>query len=136
MRRPVIRLWRKFERLKRATITKAVLVVRNDRGAVLLLPSSSEALRLPAEELHASEPIATQVEDWLHRLLHRCPPPSLVAIDGTPGRGITFLYAATGEVNAGSGDQLWLDLEVAASSLGDDSRLLRLCLDRQKGPGR
>ena len=132
VRRPIIQLWRKFERLKRATLAEAVLVVRNQEGRVLVLPSSSGALGLPTNELHAWEPITTQVEEWLQQLLQEHSPPSLMAVHGTPGkRGIAFLYAATAEMSSDSGDQLWLDPSVAVAALSDDdNRLLRLCARR------
>ena len=130
VRRPIIRLWRKFERLKRATLTNAVLVVSDQEGRVLVLPSSSGALGLPTKKLHAWDPITTQVEEWLQQLLHQHGPPLLMAVHGTPGeRGVAFLYAATAEASSDSGDQLWLDPS-AASLSDDDSRLLRLCAGR------
>jgi hypothetical protein len=130
MRRPVMRLWRRLERVRRAALTSAVLVVRNDEGRVLVLRSSSGTLQLPIKQLHARASITMQVEAWLQQLLHQHATPLLVAIDGTPGEGITFLYAATGDTD--SGNQLWLDPEVAASGLGgNDIRLLRLCAGGQ-----
>ena len=60
--------------------------------------------------------------------------PSLVAIEGAPGReGVTFLHFATTEplFAKKAGDELWLDTEVAISSLsGTDGRLLRLYTNR------
>ena len=133
VRRPIIQLWRKFERLKRATLTSAVLVVRSQEGRVLMLPSSSGALGLPTKELNAWEPITTQVEEWLQQLLQEHGPPSLMAVHGTPGeKGVAFLYAATAEASFESGDQLWLDPSVAAAAISDDdSQRLRLCDGRR-----
>jgi hypothetical protein len=133
VRRPIIRLWRKFERLQRATISKAALVIRSKSGRVLALSSSSEALRLPMTELNPWEPIETQIAAFLLSLLDQGARPSLVAIDGTPTECVIFLYAATAETDAEASDGLWLDADVALASLRrEESRLLRLCLDRQE----
>jgi hypothetical protein len=137
VRRPIIRLWRKLERLQRATVSKAVLVIRSQSGRVLVLSSSSEPLRLPATELSPWEPVATQIAASLPSLLDQGARPSLVAIDGTPSQGIIFLYAATAEIDPDASDALWLHADVALSSLaGEESRLLRLCLDRQESHDR
>jgi len=129
VRRRVIKLWRVLLRMQRATLANAVLVLRRRDGRVLVLPSPSGGLRLPVKQLDAWVPITTQVETWLGQLLPAYSMPSLVAIDGTPGQeGVTFLYAATTEsLFAHGGDELWLETDVAASSLsGEDGRLLRL----------
>jgi hypothetical protein len=94
------------------------------------LPSLSGQLRLPERQLDAWIPITTQVEELLGQLTQERSTPSLVAVDGTPGReGVTFLYTAIVEsALAGSGDELWLEPDIAASMLGShDSQLLRLC---------
>lgn len=140
VRRPAIKLWRVLLRVQRATFANAVLVVRKGDGRVLVLPSPSGNLGLPAKGLHAWAPIPTQVEEWLEQLLRQRSTPSLVAIDGTPGqKGVTFLYvyAAILEAAMERGDALWLEPDVAASALGgNDSRLLLLCANRQEGAGR
>jgi hypothetical protein len=53
-------------------------------------------------------------------------------MDGTPAEGVTFVYVATAaSPSVKTGDPLWLDTDVAGSSLRDvDGRLLRLCTDR------
>src|ERR1700687_4837217 len=92
VRRPAIKLWRVLLRVQRATFANAVLVGRNRDGRVLALPSPAGGLRLPEKQLDAWIPIPTQVEACLEELLHESSPPSLVAVDGTPGReGVTFL---------------------------------------------
>jgi hypothetical protein len=40
VRRTLIRLWRRAARVQRATLANAVLVVRDEKGHVLVLPSS------------------------------------------------------------------------------------------------
>lgn len=133
VRRPAIKLWRVLLRVQRATFANAVLVVRKGNGRVLVLPSPSGNLGLPAKEFHAWAPITTQVEEWLEQLLRQRSTPSLVAIDGTPGqKGVTFLYAAILEAAMQSGDQLWLEPDVAASGLGGNDKRA----NRQEGAGR
>jgi hypothetical protein len=132
IRRRVIKLWRVLLRMQRASLANAVLVLRRRDGRVLVLPSPSGGLRLPVKQLDAWIPIAAQVEEWLGELLQEKSKPSLVAIDGTPAEEVTFIYVATAaSPSAKTGDQLWLDTDVAASSLGnEDGRLLRLCTSR------
>jgi hypothetical protein len=132
IRRRVIKLWRVLLRVQRASLANAVLVLRRRDGHILVLPSPSGGLRLPVKQLDAWIPIATQVEAWLGQLLEEKSTPSLVAIDGTPAEGVTFVYVATAaSPSVKTGDQLWLDTDVAGSSLRDvDGRLLRLCTDR------
>jgi len=132
IRRRVIKLWRVLLRMQRASLANAVLVVRRRDGRVLVLPSPSGGLRLPVKHLDAWIPIAAQVEEWLGQLLQEKSTPSLVAIDGTPAEEVTFVYVATAaSPSVKTGDQLWLDTDVAGSSLRDvDGRLLRLCTDR------
>jgi hypothetical protein len=132
LRRTAVKTWRGLLRMQRATFAEAVLVVRNKDGRVLVVRAPSGAFRLPAKALDAWLPITTQVEEWLKQVLHQRPTPSLVAIDGTPGReGVTFLYAATLEAPSERGDELWLEPDVATAALGgDDHRLLLLCADQ------
>jgi hypothetical protein len=138
IRRPVIKLWRVLLRLQRATLANAVLVLRRDDGSILVLRSPSGSLQLPDMQLEAWIPIPTQVESWLSQILQVDATPSLVAIEGAPGReGVTFLYAATTEplLAKKAGDELWLDKDVAISSLSaTDGRLLRLCINRACQP--
>ena len=130
LRRRVIKLWRVLLRMQRASLANAVLVLRRRDGRVLVLPSPSGGLRLPVKHLDAWIPIAAQVEEWLGQLLQEKSTPSLVAIDGTPAEEVTFVYVATAaSPSVNTGDQLWLDTDVAASRLrNEDGRLLRLCI--------
>jgi hypothetical protein len=124
--------------MQRATFAKAVLVVGDSDGRVLVVRAPSGELRLPAIALDAWLPIPTQVDELLEQVLHQRSVPSLVAIDGTPGReGVTFLYAATLEALSERGDELWLEPDVAAAALGgNDKRLLLLCAGSQIDAGR
>jgi hypothetical protein len=129
IRRVLIWHWRVLLRAQRATLGSAVLVVSRRDGRILALPNSSGGRCLPDVQLDAWVPILTQVEELLGQLTRGCSTPSLVAVDGTPGReGVTFVYSATVEsALAGSGDELWLEPDIAASMLGShDSQLLRL----------
>jgi hypothetical protein len=129
VRRPVIRLWRVLLRAQRATVANAVLVVRRPDGCILALALPSGELRLPDKQLDAWVPIDTQVEEWLEQLLESSCAPSLVAVDGTPGRkGVTFLYVADAGASASDqGKGTWLDPDVALGTVpADDRRLLIL----------
>ena len=131
LRRTAVKTWRGLLRMQRATFAKAVLVVGDSDGRVLVVRAPSGELLLPAIPLDAWLPIPTQVEELLEQVLQQRPTPSLVAVDGTPGReGVTFLYAATLEAPSEIEDQLWLEPDVAAAALGgNDNRLLLLCAD-------
>ena len=130
LRRAAIHAWRKLLRMQRATFANAVLVVRNQDGRGLVVRSPSGELRLPAKPLDAWLTITTQVEDWLEEMLQQRSTPSLVAIDGTPSsKGVTFLYTARLEAPSETGDELWLEPDVAAAALsGNDTRLLHLAM--------
>jgi hypothetical protein len=128
-RRTLIKAWRVFLRVQRATLANAVLVVRRQDGHVLGLPSTSGELRLPVKELDGWKEVTTQVEEWLEQLLRQRQTPKLVAIEGAPGRqGVTFIYCA--EVGAAFPDDasgVWLAPEVALPTLpSGDHRLLLL----------
>jgi hypothetical protein len=129
VRRPVIKLWRLLLRVLRATSAQAVLVVRRRDGRVLVLLSPSGDLRLPVKQLDAWIPIPTQVEIWLEGLIQQSSTPSLVAVDGSPGKeGVTFLYGSEIESVSAKSEDVWLDPEAAAVNLrGNDHRLLLLC---------
>jgi hypothetical protein len=133
VRRTAIKLWRVLLRMQRATLAKAVLVVRERDGRIFVLRSPSGALELPVTPIDAWVPITTQIEAWLARLLQQSASPSLVAVDGTPGReGVTFLYAARLQCTPPESEgALWLEPDVAALGLDQNgSRLLALCTDR------
>ena len=106
--------------------------MRNSDCRVLLIRAPTGELRLPTIPLDAWLPIPTQVEEWLEEVLQQRSTPSLVAIDGTPGReGVNFLYAATLETPSDRGNELWLESDVAAAALaGNDNRFLLLCADQ------
>ena len=125
-RRTIIRSWRVFLRIQRATLASAVLVVRGPDGSLLALPSSSGRLELPRRELDGWRPIGAQVEEWLDRILRQASKPKLQAIDGTPGRkGVIFLYSADMDASPSLADGMWLDADLALSALSvADRRLL------------
>jgi hypothetical protein len=130
VRRSVIKFWRVLLRIQRASLAKAVLVVRRQDDLILVFASPSGELQLPDKQLDAWVPITTQVEEWLDQLLPQASAPSLVSVDGTPGsEGVTFLYTAKGEaVHTQSGEGTWLHPDIAAVRLGSrDNRLLCLC---------
>jgi hypothetical protein len=138
IRRIALRTWRVFLRVQRATLAKAVLVVRREDGRVLTFPSSSGALGLPTEELDGWRSVTTQVAEWLERLLQQKASPKLVGIVGAPGRqSITFVYCTTvAEPSVGS-KGIWLDRLAATSILSiTDRELLRLGLGNLTGWGR
>ena len=130
VRRSVIKFWRLLLRIQRATLAKAVLVVCRQDDLILVFASQSGELQLPYKQLDAWVPITTQVEEWLDQLLPQASTPSLVSVDGTPGReGITFLYTAKGaSVHTKSGEGTWLHPDIAAVRLSSgDNRLICLC---------
>jgi hypothetical protein len=87
VRRAVIKTWRAFLRVQRASLAYAVLVVRRQDDHVLALTSeASGELRLPSMELDGWRPVGTQVQEWLDHMLRRPSTIRLQAIDGTPGR--------------------------------------------------
>jgi len=130
-RRPVFALWRKVERVQRATVTKAALMVFDESDHLLVLSSPSEPPCLPVVELLPKEAITTQVEDHFYSLQQQRATATLVAIDGTPQAGVVFLYVVKIKAGAQTDDQLWVDANVALSCLGGDhGGLLRLGLDR------
>jgi hypothetical protein len=123
-----MQLYRRAWRVRRATLAKAVLVVQNDNGGVLVLPFSS-ILRLPFVDLHAWEDIPTQVEAGARELLNQHCNASLVAVEGTPSlTGVTFLYGAAPKDAVPVEGPLWVDPKNAASCCltDDDLRLVHL----------
>jgi len=126
-----MQLYRRGWRLRRATLAKAVLVVRNNAARVLVIPVE-DCLRRPSVELHAWDAITPQVDEWLQGLVQTCSA-SLVAVDGAPGPdGVIFLYSATSEGETSTRDCLWLDHDVALGCLNDaDRQLLHLRIAHQ-----
>lgn len=132
-RRITIKLWRAFLRVQRATIGKAVLVVRRQDGRVLALNSPSAELRLPIKELDGWRAVPTQVEEWLEELFEQRLAPTLVAIDGTPERGgIVFLYSAdTCASLSDRGNGIWFDPDMVPPMLAPDDRHFLLLTNRK-----
>ena len=127
IRRLAIKTWRLFLRVQRATLAKAVLVVRRQDGRVLTFTSSPGELRLPAKELDGWRTVTVQVEEWLAQLLQQAARVKLVGIVGAPGfRGITFLYCAILPQLSSDSEGLWLDHIAATSILALADRKLLL----------
>jgi len=129
LRRPIIQLCRIAWRIRRATPAKAVLVIRNESGRVLVVPASGK-LRLPCIELHPWEAITTQVEVCAREMLNQHCDASLVAVEGTPSlKGVTFLYGASVSDATRVEERVWVDPQVTVGSLTKtDSRHLGLCI--------
>jgi hypothetical protein len=122
LRRTAIKLWRMTLRMQRATPARAVVVLREGAGGILVTPSASGKLELPVIQLDAWTPITNQVQEWLEGLQHSAL--ALLAVDGTPGEeGVTFVYLATlNSVAAATGEELWLSPDEATSVLADKDR--------------
>lgn len=128
LRRPFTGLLRHGWRVQRATLAKAVLVIENGAGAILVL-SSPGPLRLPAIDLNPWDVIATQVEAHLAALLHRSCAVYLVAVKGGPSAdGVTFLYGAITDSSNQETGNVWVPpKELASSGLnGDDLQYIAL----------
>jgi hypothetical protein len=125
VRRSAIRTWRVFLRVQRACLANAVLVVRSGEGRVLLVPSSSGGLQLPTREMNGWIAIGTQVSQWLAQLSPTATHALLVAVDGTPKSGVTFVYEAVLDTESAGADKIWVEPDSAVSILnGHDRRLL------------
>jgi hypothetical protein len=131
VRRRVMKIWRVLLRMQRASLAYGMLVVRGKDDRVLLLASASGELQLPVKELDGWLPIATQIEEWLGKLLPHASKPCLVSIDGSPGReGVCFIYTAKFEDDTRRGSELWLEPNAAASALNRrEGQLLLRCIN-------
>jgi hypothetical protein len=97
--------------MRRATSAKAVLVVKDTDGRILVTHAASGALQFPAKPLDALLPTTTQVEEFLGLVLHYGSTPSLIAVDGKPSAGgVTFLFAPTFNTSAEGENGIWLSL--------------------------
>ena len=132
LRRPIMQLYRRAWRIRRATLAKAVLVIHSKSGRVLMFPASGK-LSLPFIDLHAWEPIPTQVEARACEILNQNCNASLVAAEGTPGpKGVTFLYRVSASVEPPLEGHGWVYPDEADVFLPKtDSRHLRLCTTSQ-----
>ena len=90
----------------------------------------SGELRLPLKELDGWKAVTTQVAEWLDQLVEQRQTPHLMAIEGTPRQGVTFLYSA--EVVRCATKGIWLDADVTAPTLNQRDRQL-LLLSEGKG---
>lgn len=127
IRKVVVKVWRAFLRMQRATLAQAVLVVRRPDDCVLAVTSASGELRLPSIGLNGWEPVGSQVQGWVDQIGGRPLSTKLQGVDATPGReGITFLYSADADGPAPEIGCIWLEEEFAvyALSVGDRRLLL------------
>ena len=128
LRRPFMQAYRRAWRLRRATLAKAVLIIQNDSGGVLMFPTSDK-LRLPFVDVHAWDAITMQAEGCAREVLNHDCKALLVAVEGTPSlKGVTFLYSVSAKNTAPVEDQLWADPKDTASLrlTADDLRFLHL----------
>ena len=129
LRKLIVKLWRAFLRVQRATVAKAVLVVWRHDDCVLGVATNSGELKLPSLELDGWEPIGVQVQQWLDSFLRHRTTPRLETIDGRPRQnGVTFLYSA--RVSRSLQEETgytWLAPEQASFALSvEDRRLLHM----------
>jgi hypothetical protein len=126
IRKVIVKVWRAFLRVQRSTVARAVLVARREDDCVLAVAAPSGELSLPSLELDGWEPVGTQVQAWVKRILPQPRALRLQLIDGTPGReGVTFLYLVEVREPTKTADDVWLEAELAPSALsGEDRRLL------------
>jgi len=131
VRRTTIKLWRMVLRVQRSCVANAVLVVRSGEGRVLLVSAPSGGLQLPTREMNGWIAIGTQVSQWLAQLSSFATHATLVAVDGTPRSGVTFLYEAVLESESADADKVWVDPDSAVSILDcKNRRLLCHCTSR------
>jgi hypothetical protein len=127
VRRIVIKSWRVYLRVQRATLGRAVLVVRSHNGHVLAFATNSGELRLPSKELDGWRAVTTQVEEWISQLNPKMSRPRLLTIEGMPsGPGVTFVYSAEAASVSSQRDAVWLDPkdELSVLSIGDQRLLV------------
>jgi len=127
IRKVIVKIWRAFLRVQRATAARAVLIARRQDDCMLAVAALSGELRLPSLELDAWEPVGTQVRAWVERTLQHPSRLELHVIEGTPSNtGVTFLYSA--EVSSSPDtDHTWVEIDLARSALSkDDRRLLTM----------
>ena len=127
IRKVIVRIWRAFLRVQRATLAQAVLVARRPDDTVLAVATPSGNLRLPSLELDGWEPVGAQVQAWADGVLRQPSKLELQLIDGTPGKtGVTLLYSADpGEYPAEAGCT-WLKASLARSAFSAGDRRLLL----------
>ena len=125
IRKVIVKIWRAFLRVQRATLAQAVLVARRPDDCVLAVTSPSGELRLPSLELDGWKPVGTQVEGWVNGMLPQPRELKLQLIDGTPGReGVTFLYSVDVREPTKAAAEIWLEAEFTPSALPEEDRRL------------
>jgi hypothetical protein len=127
IRKMVVKIWRMFLRVQRATLAKAVLVARRRDDCVFAVASPSGELRLPSLELDGWKPVTKQVQAWIERILRQSGELRLQLVDGTPGKeGVTFLYSVEVREPSRETQDTWLEAELAPSALPEGDRRLLL----------
>ena len=117
MRALIFRPLRFFIRARRASLARAVLVVRNTSGDVLVHSNRLGEVRLPSLELNGWYPSAPQVEDWARQILGRDLKPVFAAIDGHCG-DLRLIFMARASASAEThGEMRWLTPDDAAEHL-------------------
>ncbi len=126
MRAMMFRPLRFCIRAKRASLARAVLVVRNADGSVLVRPDRSGHLHLPFIPLNAWQPIAQQVESRAQQILGRNLSPEFQAIEGRCG-DIMFVYTTDTLSSVDAAEEArWLTPQSTAQHLSSaDLRCIR-----------
>ena len=88
----IFRPLRFYIRARRASLARAVLVVRNADGSVLVQRDRAGYPQLPCIPLNAWQPIAPQVESGAQQILGRDVNPQFQTIEGRCG-DVIFVYA-------------------------------------------
>jgi hypothetical protein len=111
-----------YIRVRRASLARAVLVVRNTDGDILVQPDRSGHLRLPSVALDAWQSIPPQVESGARQILGRDLSPEFQTIEGRCS-DIIFVYA-TDPLNSGDlvEEAHWLTPESNATHLSSADR--------------
>jgi hypothetical protein len=126
LRRAAVKLWRKLLRLQRATVADVKLVVRDERGRTLAIPSALGELRLPGKALDGWRNITIQVQEFVEELLGTDGNPRLLTIEGAPSaRGMTFVFSVSVEGQLETGDAVWVEPNAPVHS-SEVERLLLL----------
>jgi hypothetical protein len=117
MRAMVFRPLRFYIRAQRASLARAVLVVRNADGSVLIQLDRTGKMGLPSFELDGWQPSMPQVEGWAEQVFGRNLRPALAAIEGHCGE-LELIYTTrpvtSAEINR---EARWLTSSSAAEHL-------------------
>jgi hypothetical protein len=98
IRKMVIKIWRIFLPLQRATLAKAVLIARRQDDCVRATTSFA-GFGLTSLELNGWKTVEAQVQEWANQTWRQPGSPQLLAIDGTlaeRGSRFSILSASMG----------------------------------------